>query len=82
MAIQYVVANNLADYTLLFLGGLQPLCGIGVTSLMDEISIPFWLKERIELSLPLPGPFTNTSTFFKPASRAILAASAAAICAA
>ncbi len=28
-------------YTLLFFGGRQPLCGIGVISLIDATSIPF-----------------------------------------
>ena len=29
------------SYTLLFFGGRQPLCGMGVTSLMVATSIPF-----------------------------------------
>lgn len=71
-----------ADYTLLFLGGRHPLCGSGVMSLMEITSIPFWEIERMAPSLPEPGPFTYTSTRFRPASDATLAASAAAICAA
>ena len=48
------------------LGGRQPLCGIGVTSLIAEISSPAACSERIAASRPAPGPFTHTSTFFSP----------------
>src|SRR5882672_9111825 len=72
----------LINYTLRFLGGRQPLCGNGVTSLIITTSMPLLERARIALSRPLPGPFTKTSTFFKPASRAVLAASEEAICAA
>ena len=37
---------------------------------------------QMAASRPDPGPFTNTSTLFKPASKATFAASEAAICAA
>ncbi len=46
------------DYTLLFLGGLQPLCGKGVMSLIITTSIPDCDKERIAPSRPEPGPLT------------------------
>ena len=70
------------DYTRRFLGGRQPLCGSGVMSLIITISRPDCDSERIAPSRPEPGPLTNTSTRFKPASSAVLAASAAAIWAA
>jgi len=73
---------NQAVYTLLFFGGLHPLCGNGVTSLIITTSIPLFEIALIELSRPEPGPFTYTSTFFKPASTAVFAASDAAIWAA
>src|SRR4051812_24560538 len=68
--------------TLRRLGGRQPLCGIGVTSLMPTTSIPaFWI-ERIAVSRPEPGPFTTTSTLRTPCSIARRAAASAASCAA
>jgi len=45
-------------YTLLFFGGLAPLCGIGVVSLIDKILKPLDCKERKAVSLPDPGPLT------------------------
>ncbi len=84
-----IMNADLADYANIkyfklfsFFGGRQPLCGNGVTSLIISTSIPLLAKERIALSRPEPGPFTNTSTLFKPASKAVFAASAAAIWAA
>jgi len=44
------------------------LCGIGVTSIISVTSIPELWSARIADSLPLPGPFTYTFTFLKPAS--------------
>jgi hypothetical protein len=35
------ILNLKSNYTLLFFGGLQPLCGIGVISFIDATSIPF-----------------------------------------
>ena len=69
--------NNLNKYfyTLLFFGGRQPLCGSGVTSNIDVTSIPDPDTALIALSRPEPGPFTNTSAFFIPASKATLPAS-------
>src|SRR6266516_1905769 len=64
-------------YTRRRLGGRQPLCGMGVTSLIAEISRPAAWSERIAASRPAPGPFTQTSTRFMPrfsASRALASA--------
>ena len=54
------------NYTRLRLGGLQPLCGIGVTSLIRVIWSPTVSSARIADSRPAPGPLTNTSTVFRP----------------
>ena len=51
-------------------------------SLIITTSIPDCERDLIAPSRPDPGPFTYTSTRFKPASSATFAASAAAICAA
>src|SRR5436190_6311950 len=59
--------------TLRRLGGRQPLCGIGVTSLMDLTWRPAVASAWIADSRPLPGPCTRTWTRFTPrpmASRA------------
>ena len=48
----------LRTQTLLLLGGLQPLCGTGVTSLIIVTSSPAVCKARIADSRPGPGPFT------------------------
>ena len=45
-------------YTLLFFGGLAPLCGIGVVSLIDKILKPLDCSDRKAVSRPEPGPFT------------------------
>src|SRR3954451_24871060 len=74
-------ATNLT-YTRRLFGGLHPLCGIGVTSLMARTSIPAADNARIADSRPEPGPLTRTSTVRTPWSRAILAALLAACCAA
>src|SRR5699024_5268713 len=68
--------------TLRRFGGLQPLCGCGVTSWMVPTSRPAACSERIAVSRPDPGPFTNTSTFFMPCSVACRAAFSADIWAA
>src|SRR5882757_9736169 len=70
------------SYTLRRLGGRQPLCGMGVTSLMVRTSIPAAARARIADSRPEPGPETRTSTERKPCSRARLAAPIEACCAA
>jgi hypothetical protein len=59
-------------------GGLHPLCGIGVVSLIEVTRMPAWLIARIADSRPPPGPFTRTSTSRIPASSALRAASPAA----
>src|SRR4051794_40426832 len=64
------------------LGGRQPLWGVGVTSWMVLTSRPIAPSERIAVSRPEPGPFTNTSIFFIPCSIARRPAASAAICAA
>src|SRR6266496_3639331 len=58
-----------------FLRGRQPLCGTGVTSLMDEISRPIACNARMADSRPEPGPLTLTSTSFMPCDMAWRAAS-------
>src|SRR5437867_4240208 len=55
---------------------------MGVTSLMAEMSSPAACNDRIAASRPEPGPFTHTSTFFKPSEIASFAADSAEICAA
>src|SRR6185437_14700864 len=60
------------------LAGRQPLCGIGVTSLIERTSRPAEASERMAVSRPDPGPVTRTSTVRMPASRAPVAARAAA----
>src|ERR1035438_6203424 len=66
------------SYTLRFLGGRHPLCGIGVTSLMARTSMPAVLNARTADSRPEPGPDTRTSTTRSPLSLALLAAVMAA----
>src|ERR1039458_4551408 len=70
------------NHTLRFLGGRQPLCGIGVTSRMVRTSMPAVDKARTADSRPEPGPLTRTSTVLRPLSEALLAAVMAACCAA
>src|ERR1035441_6850191 len=65
-------------YTRRFLGGRHPLCGIGVTSLIERTSRPAVLKARTADSRPEPGPETRTSTTRSPLSLALLAAVMAA----
>src|SRR5207302_4115393 len=72
----------ITDQPLRRLGGRHPLCGTGVTSLMVPTSRPTACSERIAVSRPEPGPFTNTSTLRMPCSWARRAAASAAICAA
>ena len=52
--------------TLRRFGWRQPLCGIGVTSLIPTTSMPAFWMERIAVSRPEPGPFTITSTLRTP----------------
>src|SRR5690606_19112234 len=53
-----------------FFGGRQPLCGMGVMSVMLEILIPSALSARTDDSRPGPGPLIRTSRFLMPHSRA------------
>src|ERR687891_2932464 len=71
-----------AIYTRLRFRGRHPLWGTGVTSLMPRISRPVAARDRMAVSRPEPGPFTNTSTFWIPCSWARRAAASAASCAA
>src|SRR5215471_13148326 len=64
------------------LGGRQPLCGTGVTSWIEPTSRPAACSDRMAVSRPEPGPFTNTSTLRTPCSCALRAALSAASCAA
>src|SRR5262249_23419812 len=70
------------SYTLLRFLGRQPLCGIGVVSLIDLMSSPLACSARIADSRPAPGPVTRTSTDRTPCSFAPSAQLAAASCAA
>src|SRR5699024_3310896 len=72
----------ICNYTRRRFGGRQPLCGTGVTSLIDVISNPADCNARIADSRPAPGPFTVTSTVLRPCSIAALEAVSEAICAA
>src|SRR5215467_11956569 len=71
--------RSLLPYTRRRLGGRHPLCGIGVTSRMAEISRPTAWSDRMAASRPAPGPRTNTSTCFRPRSMALRAAFSAAV---
>src|SRR5699024_7179182 len=70
------------DYTRRRLGGRQPLCGMGVTSLIMVTSRPAVWRARMAASRPEPGPLTKTSTVFSPCSMAARAAVSAAVWAA
>src|SRR5580658_7855868 len=65
-----------------FLGGRQPLCGIGVRSRMERTSSPAVDSARTADSRPAPGPLTATSTVLSPDSLALFAAVSDACCAA
>lgn len=58
------------------------MCGCGVTSVMLATSSPWACRVRMAVSLPEPGPFTKTSTFFMPCSCALRATFSAVTCAA
>src|SRR4029077_5369881 len=57
-----LTTSRIAHYTRLRFGGLQPLCGIGVTSRIDFTSRPTVCSARIADSRPEPGPLTRTSS--------------------
>src|SRR5271165_5378777 len=65
-----------------FFGGRQPLCGIGVRSLIERTSSPAVDSARTADSRPAPGPLTATSTVRNPDSFALFAAVKEACCAA
>src|SRR5881392_195463 len=65
------------DQTRRRLGARQPLCGMGVTSVIALTSRPAAWSERIACSRPAPGPFTYTSTWRMPCSIARRAAPSA-----
>src|SRR5580765_3945930 len=65
-------------YTRRFFGGRQPLCGIGVTSMMLVTFTPMLLSERTADSRPGPGPLMRTSAVFTPYSCATRPAFSAA----
>jgi hypothetical protein len=60
-------------YTLLLLGGRQPLCGNGVTSSIEMIRKPACCIAEIADSRPEPGPLTLTSISRTPLRIAVLA---------
>src|SRR3954465_3210609 len=68
--------------TLRRFGGRQPLCGIGVTSLIDLTCSPADASAWMADSRPLPGPCTRTWTRFTPRLSASRAAPSAATVAA
>src|SRR5437868_8661063 len=70
------------SYTLRRFGGRQPLCGIGVTSMMLVTLMPSAFSERTADSRPGPGPLMRTSTVLTPYSCAARPAFSAATCAA
>lgn len=77
-----LLLNLLDSQTRRLFGGLQPLCGTGVTSRMVAISNPTVDNALIADSRPPPGPFTKTSTRRSPRSYASWAAAVDAIWAA
>src|SRR5512146_2804833 len=72
--------RNTHGYTRRRFGGRQPLCGIGVTSVIAVIFRPEVCNERIAASRPEPGPFTKTSIWRRPCSMALRAAISAVTC--
>src|SRR5690606_41912259 len=64
------------------LGGRQPLCGMGVVSVIETTCRPAVCNARIAISRPAPGPFTYTSTWRRPCSIPLRAAVSAVPCAA
>src|SRR5210317_186825 len=60
--------NGLPSYTRRFLGGRQPLWGMGVTSVILVILNPALLNARTADSRPGPGPLILTSRFCRPYS--------------
>src|SRR4029077_15889035 len=77
-----LTTSRIAHYTRLRFGGLQPLCGIGVTSRIDFTSRPTVCSARTADSRPDPGPFTRTSSHRLPTAFAAFPAFRAACVAA
>ena len=61
-----LAAYAVVPQTLRRLGGLQPLCGIGVTSLIKVIEKPELCIARSADSLPAPGPLTKIEMLRMP----------------
>src|SRR3989338_4983328 len=57
-------------YIRLAFGGRGPLCGTGVTSLIEEIWMPLVENARIADSRPAPTPLTVTETSLTPIAAA------------
>src|SRR5450432_3779749 len=72
----------LVNHTRRRFGGRQPLCGIGVTSLIERTWSPAAANAWIADSRPLPGPCTRTCTRRTPRLNASRAACSAATVAA
>src|SRR5262249_28441754 len=79
LALRRAVAGH---QTRLRFFGRTPLCACGATPLTPRLSSPAAWSERIAVSRPEPGPFTNTSTFCRPCSMPLRAAASAVTCAA
>jgi len=82
MLSNFVLLLRFPFYTLLFFGGREPLCAIGVVSFIDRILKPLDCKARKAVSRPAPGPFNFTVKTLSPCSCALVAAASAAIWAA
>ena len=54
------------NYTLLLLGAFGPLCGMGVASVIDNISKPLLGNDLKAVSRPEPMPFIKTATLVGP----------------
>src|SRR5450432_3017316 len=72
----------LVNHTRRRFGGRQPLCGIGVTSLIERTWSPAAASAWIADSRPLPGPCTRTCTRLSPSPSASRAHASAATVAA
>ena len=78
-AFQFLLfTSKVSIYTLLFFGGLLPLCGIGVVPLIETILKPLACNALKAVSLPEPGPLTSTDKVFIPNSKAFAATESAA----
>src|SRR5690554_6327989 len=62
------IPEAVRSYTRRFFGGRQPLCGMGVMSVMLLTFNPHAFNARTADSRPGPGPLTFTSRFFRPYS--------------